>query len=283
MRRKNSDKMNPLRQPTSKDAVAKSESALEEAVDDLVTLNLPFNREVESAPQDESPLLRWNEQTEGGDERLKEVGAGALLGRATDKELVCLCQGGEQRAFEMLIERYQDNIYNFMLGNVGDEEAARDLAQEVFIRAFQNLPGFRMESLFKTWLFRIARNLYVDNYRRRKRRLEINGQPSGGSERRKLEEDWFEGVRDESKADTLQGLIGEEVRIQVRSALQKLPEKTRNALILYDLEGFSCEEVARMTGCPVGTVKSRLFNGRLKLRELLRPYIERGANSDRGA
>ena len=197
---------------------------------------------------------------------------GVLLDRTPDDELLQLHRRGDERAFDVLVGRYQDTIYNFMASNAGDEEVARDLAQEAFVRAFANLAGFRGDSLFKTWLFRIARNVAVDHYRRQRRRKEVQVQMGAG------DDDAEEGVaslgRRGEAEDGLKGLIAKEMTEQVSRALQRLPEKMRIAIMLYDLEGFSCEEVAEVLGVPVGTVKSRLFNGRLRLRERLRPYME---------
>lgn len=84
------------------------------------------------------------------------------------------------------------------------------------------------------------------------------------------------GARMGRQQNALSGLVAEETARQVRSALQALPERMRETVVLYDLEGLSVEEVARVLGCPVGTVKSRLFHGRLRLREVLQPYVEGG-------
>lgn len=205
---------------------------------------------------------------------LRGTEPGLVLSTCTDEELVCIYQAGEKAAFEMLVERYQDSTYNYILNSVREEETAGDLTQEAFVRAFLKLPVFRGQSLFRTWLYRIARNLCVDNYRRqkkeRKRRTYLGANEDGWEDSPGIV------VRDERQKDALDGLISEETRREVRMALEMLPEKMRSALILYDLEGMSCEEIARIVGCPVGTVKSRLFNGRLRLREILRPYIDGG-------
>ena len=179
---------------------------------------------------------------------------------------------GDQRAFDLLVERHQDSIYSFMLNNVREGETAKDLAQEVFLRVFVKLSGFRGESLFRTWLFRVARNLVVDHYRQQKRVRELERHLWLTAERG---EEVLSSPDDGSApADMLDSLEAKETTQKVRRALRELPEKMRNAVILYDLEGLSCDEVARALGCPAGTVKSRLFNGRLRLRELLEPYME---------
>jgi RNA polymerase sigma-70 factor (ECF subfamily) len=207
---------------------------------------------------------------------LQRAGAAGSVWVATasDEELVVLCQDSRHVAFEILVERYQNKVYGFVLNNVGDEETARDLAQETFVRAYLKLPGFRRQSLFKTWLFRIARNLCIDHYRRRSRAAA--GMPNPDSLPVSGQLDLPQSAPEDGKDDGLSGLMAQELAQRVRAALQRLPEKMRSAVILYDLEGLSCQEVASALRCPLGTVKSRLFNARIRLRDILRSYVESG-------
>jgi RNA polymerase sigma-70 factor (ECF subfamily) len=149
-----------------------------------------------------------------------------------------------------------------------DSPEAEDLTQEVFVRAYQSLRSFRHAAAVDTWLYRIATNLVIDRFRRRKRApqqyvpLEEGGDP--------LTE--LPAVDRASNPAAAAELT--ELQAQVQRAIASLPPKLRSAVVLHDLEGLSYEEVAVAVGCPVGTVKSRLFNGRSLLRRKLSGYVE---------
>jgi RNA polymerase sigma-70 factor (ECF subfamily) len=153
----------------------------------------------------------------------------------------------------------------------GNAEDADDLTQEVFIRMYTNIGKFRAEASLSTWLFRIAGNLAVDRFRRTKnsRRLvtSLDAPIQPG------EEEASRDVPDMSMAPEV--LVGRrELADQIEAALAKLPPKLRSAVILFDVEGMSYDEIASVEGIPLGTVKSRIFNARVALRDSLRPYLE---------
>lgn len=185
--------------------------------------------------------------------------------------LVASSEAGLTATFDELMAEYQDSIYNYICKMTAHDSDAEDLAQEVFVRAYQSLGSFRSECSFRTWLFRIATNLCVDTYRRRKRaprRTVSLDQPVDGEDgevRREIP-DW--------DADPSRILERRDLQARVQAAMDTLPEKLRSVILLHDIEGLPYEEIAEIVGCPLGTVKSRLFNARMRLRNKLRPYLE---------
>ena len=172
------------------------------------------------------------------------------------------------RAFDEIVRRHKNRIFSYICRMTHDSPDAEDLTQEVFIRAYQSLHRFRADSAVDTWLYRIATNLVIDRFRRSRR----------------TPQSW---VALDDEDDTLGSLpamdrasnpeataqLGELQR-EVHKAVQTLPPKLRTAVVLHDIEGLSYEEVAEILGCPLGTVKSRLFNGRSLLRRKLAHYVE---------
>ena len=186
-----------------------------------------------------------------------------------DAVLVMRCQEDDCEAFDEIVTRYKDGIYNYVWRMVSNREDAEDLAQEVFVRAFAAIKTFRREANLRTWLYKIASNLCVDRYRR------------AGLEKQwiiPLERQQNDSVRPidipDHSSDPRRSFERSELQAEVKKALLKLPEKLRSAIILFDIEGLSYEEIADAMGCPIGTVKSRIFNARMKLRGLLKGYVE---------
>jgi len=186
-------------------------------------------------------------------------------------ELVRKAKEGDDEAFGMLVEQYQDKIYGYVSRMLHDPEEAEDVAQEVFIRAYQNLAGFRGAASFSTWLYRIATNLAIDAARARKRRwsdtfsLDEPVETDEGEMNRQLSAD-TRGTVSEAESFHLQRIVAE--------AIAQLSTKLRTVITLYDIEGLSYKETAEVLGCPVGTVKSRLFNARNQLRDTLDEKID---------
>ena len=156
----------------------------------------------------------------------------------------------------------------------GSAEDAEDLTQEVFVRMYTSISSFRAEASLSTWLFRIAGNLCVDAFRRGKKRGPVHSldAPFAGSE----DEEGGSATRDvpdwSQAPETVFGR--QELSAQIQTALAKLPPKLRSAIILHDVEGLAYDEIAHAEAIPLGTVKSRIFNARVALREHLRPYLE---------
>jgi len=174
----------------------------------------------------------------------------------------------DARAFDEIVRRHKNRIFSYVCRMTHDAPDAEDLTQEVFIRAFQSIGRFRADAAVDTWLYRIATNLVIDRFRRVKRTPQ-QWEPLDA------EDDTIGALpdtdRDSDPEATAQ--LGE-LQLQVRKAVSTLPPKLRGAVVLHDIEGLSYEEVAEALGCPVGTVKSRLFNGRNLLRRKLAHYME---------
>ena len=182
---------------------------------------------------------------------------GALVERA---------KRGDASAFEALVRAYRDKIYTYVSRMLHDSAEAEDIAQDTFVRAFQSLPNFRGASSFQTWLYRIASNLVIDTVRRQKRRQE-----SGVSLDAPVTTDEGQMVRelpDERRGpeDIAQSTA---VKEEVDRAVQEISPKLRVVLVMYDIQGMSYQEIAEILDCPLGTVKSRLFNARAQLKDQL--------------
>ena len=188
-----------------------------------------------------------------------------------DMTLVDRCRRNDAAAFDEVIGRYKTKLYNYIYRMVGSRDDAEDLTQEVFVRMFTSLDTFRRQSSLHTWLFRIAGNLCVDHFRRGKKArghaysLDEPHQGDGGEGGRDVPDTTFEPHR---------LLERQELGEQIQQALGQLPEKLRAVLILHDIEDLPYEEIARIVGCPLGTVKSRLFHARQQLRHRLSGYIQ---------
>ncbi len=180
-------------------------------------------------------------------------------------------QSGDLRAFEELVQPHVGRIYSYVARMVGDPVEAEDLAQEVVLRAHRAINSFRGGATFQTWLYRIATNITVDAIRRRKRqecRVCSLDDPLPGTEGTIARE-----VPDNQL--TPDALVERaELRREVGDAIQELSPKLRAVVVLFDLEGCSYEEIAVALGLPLGTVKSRLFNARARLRDRLKSYVE---------
>ncbi len=198
----------------------------------------------------------------------------AILGAAravsmprTDYFLVERCRSNDDAAFSEVVARYKAKIYNYIYRMTGSSEDAEDLTQEVFVRMYTSIDSFRGQSSLNTWLFRIAGNLCIDRFRRTKNHISAYSldEPVGDA-------DQTHEVAD-STYEPHRLLENVEMAEQIQSALAKLPEKLRATLLLHDIEGMPYEEIAQVAGCPLGTVKSRLFNARMQLRQHLAGYL----------
>jgi RNA polymerase sigma-70 factor (ECF subfamily) len=188
---------------------------------------------------------------------------------ADDLALVSRAKAGEKDAFRALVVRYQRKVYAVALGIVKDSDLAWDVAQEAFVRVHRGLDGFKGESAFSTWLFRIATHLSIDAVRR---------------ERTALKDD-VDDLREADLSDAGEGILAtalgndprenalrRELAGKLQAALATLPEKHRTILVLREVEGLSYEELAERLGIHKGTVMSRLFHARKKMQAALREY-----------
>ena len=198
-----------------------------------------------------------------------------------EADLVGRSQRGELDAFNRIVACYQDQVYNLCLRMLGSPPAAEDAAQDAFVSAFRGIRSARSDSL-RPWLLRIAANACIDELRRRKRRPQLSLDAP-------LSDDDLAPAF--QLADPAEGPEPAALRSELRQALQvellALPADQRLAVVLCDVEGMSYDEIAASMGCSIGTVKSRISRGRMKLRERLRArpelFGEAGRPRDVGA
>ena len=180
-----------------------------------------------------------------------------------DRELVERVRKGDDRAFEMLVLVYQERIFRLIRRMLNHREGVEDLAQEVFLRAYRSLDGFRGQSSFYTWLYKIALNTCRNYYRTMGRR------PEGSVVDSESLIDGMESATPNPEAEAVRSELWD----TVQGSLQELPPEQREAVVLCDLEGLSYEEMASVIGIPVGTVRSRVFRGRKALQQRLAPLM----------
>jgi RNA polymerase sigma-70 factor (ECF subfamily) len=185
-----------------------------------------------------------------------------------DVLLVEQLRKADARTFDDIVQRHKNRIYNYVCRMTNDSPDAEDITQEVFIKAYLSIGRFRNDASVDTWLYRIATNLVIDRFRRGKRAPQVVAALDDG------EDALHELPATERSSDPAAQAQLAELQSEVKRALTSLPPKLRSAIVMHDLEGLSYEEVAAVAGCPVGTVKSRLFNGRNLLKEKLRKYVE---------
>lgn len=188
-------------------------------------------------------------------------------GWPSDGELVEQCRSGEADAFRMLVERYQDRIFNAAYRMVGFEEDARDIVQDAFLKAYENLSRFRGESGFYTWVFRIAMNLALSHRRKSKRlRLVVSVEDPV-----KIAASGTQAGRLVDPPEAAMEAVETEQR--VTEALQGLDADHRAAVVLRDIEGLDYQSISSILDVPPGTVKSRIHRARMLLRERLKDLI----------
>ncbi len=185
-----------------------------------------------------------------------------------DLSLIEAFKAGDEAAFTQLVKKYQQQVFNLLFHYSGRKEDIEDLAQEVFIKVYMHLATFETRAAFRTWLYRIAINVSIDHARKRKlrRMLSLDGLTEWARER----------VAFKSAQMPSPQIVAEQSDLDqyIQRGLEQLPEDFRKALVLRDLEGLEYDEIATITGWSLGTVKSRLFRGRQRLREFLKPYLE---------
>jgi RNA polymerase sigma-70 factor (ECF subfamily) len=174
----------------------------------------------------------------------------------TDRQLVARVQKGDQRAFDMLVLKYQHKILGLISRYVHDADEVQDVAQEAFIKAYRALPNFRGESAFYTWLYRIAINTAKNHLVSRSRR-------PPGTDVEIEDAEYYEGGGALREVETPENaLFGAELKAVVERAIGELPEDLRTAVTLREFDGLSYEDIADIMDCPVGTVRSRIFRAR---------------------
>lgn len=189
--------------------------------------------------------------------------------RDVDQELVERVQRGDKHAFDLLVSKYQRKLGRLISRFVRDSGEAEDVTQDAFIKAYRALPGFRGESAFYTWLYRIGINTAKNHLLANKRRAPTST-PFDVEDAESFEEASL--LREVSTPEN--ELMSKQVVDVVQASLQQLPEDLRSALTLREIEGLSYEEIANVMNCPVGTVRSRIFRAREAVAENLRPLLE---------
>lgn len=184
-------------------------------------------------------------------------GGGRRPGVMTDEQIVDRVRNGETRLFDQLVRRYQDPVYGMAARFTGGGADAEDVAQEVFLKVFRSLAGFKGEAKFSTWLYRVTFNLCADWLRR-------NRKP--GRKAVAIEE--AGEVRD-GRVDLERSLLESEERERVNRALASLDERYRSVIVLLYYQKLPYEEIAAILGVPVKTVETRLYRARKMLRDRL--------------
>jgi RNA polymerase sigma-70 factor, ECF subfamily len=180
---------------------------------------------------------------------------------------------GDQRAFEELVEKYKQPVFNMIYRTLPDAAEAEDLAQSVFIQVYKAASRYRVEAKFTTWLFTIARNLCLNEIRRRSRRP-ADSLDAAVSTDEDAPARQFEDVRNVAPPDRL---IQDELVAKVSEALQDLPENQRTAVLLYQEQEMSYEEIAKILDCSLSATKSLIHRARETLKQRLKPYLKTGA------
>jgi len=178
-----------------------------------------------------------------------------------DEQLVVLCQGDDHAAFAVLVDRYKDRIHWLVRRMVGGPED-EDLTQEVFIKVYGAIPGFRGGSTFKTWIYKIAHNLCLSELRKKGRRGEHLSIDEEGDEK-------LHRLLPDTRNDLEEEIEKRDLSQSIRTLMERLPPHYRTALTLFYLEQAKYEEIADIMGIPLGTVKTHIHRARLRLRDLL--------------
>ena len=189
-----------------------------------------------------------------------------------DAGLVDRAKRGDQRAFEMLVVKYQRRIERLIARMVRDVDLVPDIAQESFIRAYRALPNFRGDSAFYTWLYRIAVNTA------KKALMDLKRDPLVSETALAARDDADETSRVENEltdGETPDAVLAsKEIAAAVNAAIEALSEDLRQAITLREIEGLSYEEISDVMNCPIGTVRSRIFRAREAIAERLRPLLD---------
>lgn len=206
----------------------------------------------------------------------RQVGSGEarnhrlMLGGLGDSEVVQASLDGDPRAFDELVKRYDQRLLNFVFRTIGDRERAQDLVQETFVRVYRHLHRFDQSKKFSTWIYTIAGNLAKNELRNRSRNPLVLFQT--------LKKNWdadhrpLEWEDTQYKPDDL--YRKRHLRAKVEEAVAQLPEHHRIVFVLREMEGKTYEEIADITGCNLGTVKSRLNRARNNFAQIIAPMID---------
>jgi len=191
-----------------------------------------------------------------------------MVERSVDQQLVVRVQKGDKAAFDLLVRKYQHRIAKLVSRYVSDRAEVEDVTQEAFIRAYRAIKGFRGESAFYTWLYRIAVNTaknYLVALGRRPPSMDVEAEEAEAV-------DVGSNLRDVTTPE--RHLLADEIGRTVERVMNAMPEDLRTALTLREIDGLSYEEIAEIMDCPIGTVRSRIFRAREAIDKELRPLLE---------
>lgn len=196
---------------------------------------------------------------------VKSAGHGVMA----DEELACLAAAGDLQAFEELVRRHQRGIYTIIYNMTGNRADTDDLVQETFIRAYRSIRSFKRRSRFFTWLYRIAMNLTLSHLRKKSQNhdLDLNELSPDAAQ-----DALISRLVDPTTPDREARL--RELQRRLNEAMQRLTPIHRMVVTLFDVQGLSHEEIAKIMGCKVGTVRSRLFYARQQLQAYLSDLID---------
>lgn len=192
--------------------------------------------------------------------------------KVTDETLIARFQKGDVQAFDVLVRRYKDQLLNYVYRFVGNRVDAEDIVQETFLRVFKNKHYYKEIAKFSTWVYTIAGNLAKTELRRRKRRKVFSVSNFVNEER-----DYDIPDMDQTPEQKVDGSLKDDI---IQKAIDKLPSKFKEVILLRDVQGFSYEEISQILNIPLGTVKSRVNRGRLKLQEDLKFLLESEPSSN---
>jgi len=188
-----------------------------------------------------------------------------------DAGLVKAFQSGDKTVFDKIVLKYKDKVFNLCYRFLGDHAEADDCAQESFVKVYRSLQGFRLESTFSTWLYRLTVNTCKNKlgsleYRYRKKMVRLNNPKETEEGTNPIE------IKDESLSPIVE-IERKEKEMLIQKAIDSLPEEQKTVVVLRDIEGLSYEEILKITGYKLGTLKSKLARARGELREKLKGVI----------
>ncbi len=187
--------------------------------------------------------------------------------RELDQELIQKVKAGSDKAYDLLVTKYQGKLARLLSRFIRDNAEIEDVVQETFIKAYRALPSFRGESAFYTWLYRIgintAKNYLVSTSRRTPTTLEFDIDDAEGYEQ-------GDSLHDVNTPENI--LISKQVALALNDAVESLPSELKTAIALRELDGLSYEEIASHMDCPIGTVRSRIFRARGVIADKLEPH-----------
>lgn len=187
-----------------------------------------------------------------------------------DQELVARVKRGDKSAFDLLVIKYQHKIVQLVNRYVKDPTEAQDLAQEAFIKAFKAIDGFRGDSAFYTWLYRIAINTAKNELVAKSRKCSDYSTDIDEVELLETTPAFQDLETPESE------LLNQEILAAIKKTIDNLPEEMRIAIMLCEFDGLSYEEIAKVMDCPIGTVRSRIFRAREAIDHVLTPLLTHG-------